>query len=65
MIGQPVGKNWTGQFVKCYKNRLKSLYLYNIDKDQIKAEYPPVFEHFYKLVGISLLIICYIKLVLT
>jgi transcriptional regulator with XRE-family HTH domain len=52
MIGRSVGKNWTGQFVKCYKNRLKSLYLYNIDKDRVKAEYPPIFDHYYKLVSL-------------
>ena len=31
VIGRPVGKNWTGDFVKRYKNRLTSVYLRNID----------------------------------
>jgi hypothetical protein len=43
MIGHLVRKNWTGVFVKYYQNRLKSLYLYTIDKNQVKAEYIPVF----------------------
>jgi hypothetical protein len=50
MIGRAVGKNWTGQFVKCYESRLKSLYLCNIDKNRVKGEYAPVFDHFYSLV---------------
>ena len=44
MIGRPVGKNWTGDFVKRYKNRLRSLYLRNIDSQRIKAEYAPSFK---------------------
>ena len=51
MIGQKVGKNWTSEFVKRYKDRLKSLYLCNIDKDRVKAEYTPIFDYFYDLVG--------------
>ena len=31
MIGRPVGKNWTGDFVKRHQSRLMSLYLRNID----------------------------------
>jgi hypothetical protein len=50
MIGRRVGKNWTGCFVKRYETRLKSLYLRSIDKDRVKAEYAPVFDHFYSLV---------------
>ena len=50
MIGSSVGKNWTGDFVKRYKNRLTSLYLRNIDSQRIKAEYAPSFKQFYDLV---------------
>ena len=50
MINRPVGKNWTGQFVQRYKNRLRSLYLRNIDKDRMNAEYAPMFKQFYDLV---------------
>ncbi len=50
MIGRPVGKNWTGDFVKRYKNRLRSLYLRNIDSQRMKAEYAPLFKQFYDLV---------------
>jgi hypothetical protein len=50
MIGHRVRKNWTGVFVKCYQTRLKSLYLRTIDKNRVKAEYIPVFDHFYYLV---------------
>ena len=35
VISGPVGKNWTGQFVKRHKDRLKSLYLHNIDSQRI------------------------------
>ena len=50
MIGGPVGKNWTGDFVKGYKDRLISLYLYNIDSQRVKAEYALSFKYFYNLV---------------
>ena len=50
MIGGPVGKNWTGQFVKRYQGRLKSLYLRNIDSQRVRAEYVPSFKQFYDLV---------------
>ena len=59
MIGSPIGKNWTGQFVKRYKSRLQSLYLRNIDKDRTNAEYAPMFKQFYDLVTVlSLFIDC-------
>ena len=32
IIGRPVGKNWSNQFVQRYKERLTSHYLENIDK---------------------------------
>ena len=44
VIGGPVGKNWTGDFVRRYKDRLKSLYLRNMDSQCIKSEYPPLFK---------------------
>ena len=50
IIQRPVGKNWTGQFVKRYQNRLHSVYLRPIDKDRMNAEYAPSFRHFYDLV---------------
>ena len=50
IIGKPVGKNWTGQFVHRYNDRLKSLYLRNIDKQRVKSEYGPLYEHFFQLV---------------
>ena len=50
VIGRPVGKNWTGDFVKRYKNRLTSVYLRNIDSQRIKSEYALLFKQFYDLV---------------
>ena len=50
MIGDSVGKNWTGDFVKRHKDRLKSLYLRNIDSQRTRSEYLPVFQLFYDLV---------------
>jgi hypothetical protein len=50
IIGRPVGKNWTGDFVRRYKSRLTSLYLRNIDRQRVKSEYVPLFEQFYNLV---------------
>ena len=50
VLGGPVGKNWTGYFVKRYKDRLRSLYLGNLDSKRVKAEYAPAFEYFYALV---------------
>jgi hypothetical protein len=50
VIGRPVGKNWTGDFVKRYKSRLTSVYLRNIDSQRMKSEYAPLFKQFYDLV---------------
>ena len=50
IISRPIGKNWTGDFVKRYLTRLKSQYLRNIDKNRINAEYAPQFEQFYAIV---------------
>ena len=52
MIGESVGKNWTGRFVQRHQDRLKSLYLRNIDNVRKKAEYKPSFKMFYELVSI-------------
>ena len=45
-----VGKNWTGDFVRRHKHELKSLYLQNLDRQRVKAEYGPLFKQFYDLV---------------
>jgi len=50
MIGWAVGKNWTGQFVKRYKDRLQSVYLRNIDNMWTQSEYAPMIQHFFDLV---------------
>ena len=50
VAGRPVGKNWTSDFVKRYKDRLKSLYLRNIDGLRTKAEYAPMFKLFFDMV---------------
>ena len=53
VIGGPIGKNWTGAFVKRHKDRLKSLYLRNIDSQRIQSEYTPIFKQFYDLVRLN------------
>ena len=50
IIGRPVGKNWSSQFVKRHKERLISRYLRNIDQKRPDAEYAPMFQQFYDLV---------------
>lgn len=50
IISDSVGKNWTADFVRRHKNELKSVYLKNMDRDKIKSEYAPLFEHFYELI---------------
>ena len=50
MILRPVGKNWTGQFVKRHQDRLESIYLRNIDNMRTQAEYLPMFKLFFDLV---------------
>jgi len=49
MIGREVGKNWTAGFIRQHDSRLKSLYLHNIDHMRTKAEFCPLFQHFYDL----------------
>jgi hypothetical protein len=48
--GAKVGKNWTRQFIQRHKNRLKSLYLRNIDNLRVTADYAPMFTLFFALV---------------
>ena len=50
IINRPIGKNWTGDFVRRYKDRLISLYLRNIDRQGIQSEYILSFKQFYDLV---------------
>jgi transposase-like protein len=50
IIGGPVGKNWTGTFVRRNQDRLTSQYLRNIDSQRVNSEYAPSYEHFYELV---------------
>ena len=53
MLSDSVGINWTTKFVHRHKDRLKSLYLRNIDSERSKAEYLPLFKLFYDLVGVN------------
>ena len=47
MIQSSVGRNWAGEFTKRNQDRLKSLYLRNMDSLRIKSEYAPTFKQFY------------------
>lgn len=53
IIGHSVGKNWHAGFIRRHKNRLHSFYLHNIDSDRQKAEYKPMFKHYFALVSAS------------
>ena len=46
----PVGKNWTGNFIKRHADRVDSHYLRPLDRARVSAESIPLFEHFYTLV---------------
>jgi hypothetical protein len=46
IIQRPANKNWTSGFVRRHQNRLKSLYLRNIDNLRAKSEYAPMFQTF-------------------
>jgi Tc5 transposase DNA-binding domain len=59
MIGREVGKNWTGEFVHRYRQTLKSVYLSNIDHKRVKAKYAPMWQHFYDLVFVFALLLCF------
>jgi Tc5 transposase DNA-binding domain len=50
IIGRPVGKNWTSDFVKRHSKRLCNTYLRPLDRARASAESVTVFEHFYALV---------------
>ena len=50
IAGRSFGKNWTSNFIKRHQQVLKSLYLRNIDNQQVKAEYLPLFKYFYDMV---------------
>jgi hypothetical protein len=49
--GEPVGKNWVGDFIRRKGDRLCSLYLRNIDNLRVSSEYGPMFKLFFELVG--------------
>ena len=53
LLQDRVGKNWTSNFVHRHKDRLKSLYLRNIDRKRHQAEYAPIFKQFYDLVSLN------------
>ena len=55
--GREVGKNRVGQFVRLHKQRLKSLYLHNIDNICVDAEYSPIFQLFFAIISIFKLFI--------
>lgn len=50
IISGPVGKNWTASFVQRHKKSLKSLYLQNMNSNEIKSEYSLSYKLFYDLV---------------
>jgi hypothetical protein len=50
IIKDEVGKNWVGDFVKRHKDRIKSIYLRNMDGIRVKSEYVPLFKQFYDMV---------------
>ena len=50
LVGGPVGKNWTSQFIKRHSKRITSIYLRPIDKSRVSAESAYIFEQFYALV---------------
>ena len=50
VIGARVGKNWTASFCRRYKDRIKSLYLRNIDSQRLQSEYALLFKMFYDMV---------------
>ena len=55
IIHGPVGKNWASQFVHRHNDKIKSLYLRNIDNARLKSEYAPLYKKFYDLVSLYLL----------
>jgi hypothetical protein len=55
--GAEVNKNWTSSFVLRYRERLKSIYLRNIDNKRASSEYEPMFKYFFELVWKFLLLL--------
>ena len=51
MIQESVDKNWAKNFINRNKNRLKSIYLKNMNSDRIKSEYAFMFKQFYDLIN--------------
>jgi len=56
MISRLVSKNWTGQFIKRHQDKLKSVYLRNMDNMQVKAEYGPMIQLFFRMVCVLLVL---------
>ena len=50
MISSKVGKNWAAHFIKRHQNRLKSLYLRNIESSRMNSKYVFIFKQFYDLI---------------
>ena len=60
IIGRSVGKNWTAQFVKRHKTRLKSRYIRCINNLRVKADNAGHFEHSHDLVVAIFVLLIYI-----
>ena len=50
MIQSSIKKNWARNFWDRHENRLKSIYLRNIDSKRMKIEYASLFQRFYQLI---------------
>ena len=50
MIQSSMKKNWARNFCHRHENRLKSIYLRNIDSKRMKIEYASLFQRFYQLI---------------
>ena len=50
-IKSSMKKNWAKNFILEHENRLKSVYLRNIDSKRIKSEYTSLFKRFYDLIS--------------
>jgi hypothetical protein len=51
--GRPVNKNWASVFIRRKGDRLKSMYLRNIDNLRVSAEHAPLFDLFFNLVRVT------------
>ncbi len=56
MRGGRVNKNWVGQFIKYYSIRLKSVYLRNINNLHASAKYTLIFQLFFSIISVFLLL---------